>query len=125
VKWIAENQGAFWVGLGWLGNVIFFSRFWVQWWATERRKRTVIPESFWWLSLVGSGCLLAYSLAQKNSVFILAYALNWIPYARNLVILRRHRGTQIGCPSCEESSFLTSNFCPSCGTRLITPKADR
>ena len=49
----------FWKVVGWTGNAIFSSRFLVQWWATEKHKRVVVPAAFWWLSLVGSGCLLA------------------------------------------------------------------
>ena len=44
-----------WKVIGWAGNVIFFSRFFVQWIATEKQKRVVVPISFWWLSLIGSG----------------------------------------------------------------------
>ncbi|HPF15211.1 MAG TPA: lipid-A-disaccharide synthase N-terminal domain-containing protein, partial [Planctomycetota bacterium] len=40
----------FWAALGWLGNVGFFSRFFVQWLASERAGRSVAPQAFWWLS---------------------------------------------------------------------------
>ena len=43
-----------WKVIGWIGNVVFFSRFFVQWWATEKHKRVVVPNAFWWLSLAGS-----------------------------------------------------------------------
>ncbi len=43
-----------WKLIGWLGNLVFFSRFFVQWYATERLKKVVVPPAFWWLSLVGS-----------------------------------------------------------------------
>ncbi len=64
-----------WKVVGWLGNAVFFSRFVVQWYATEKRKQVVVPSAFWWLSLTGSLLLLAYALFyQKDSVFIFAYA---------------------------------------------------
>ncbi|HEY5345334.1 MAG TPA: lipid-A-disaccharide synthase N-terminal domain-containing protein, partial [Verrucomicrobiae bacterium] len=66
-----------WKVVGWLGNAIFFSRFFVQWYATEKKKQVVIPQAFWWLSLIGSVTLLCYSLHQKDSVFIFAYAFTW------------------------------------------------
>jgi lipid-A-disaccharide synthase-like uncharacterized protein len=62
-----------WKTLGWLGNVVFFSRFLVQWFATEKKKQVVVPISFWWLSLIGSLLLLIYGLHQRDSVFIFAY----------------------------------------------------
>src|SRR5512137_2837246 len=78
-----------WQVVGWMGNAIFFSRFFVQWWATEKHKQVVVPNVFWWLSLLGSLCLLAYGISQRDDVFVFAYAFTWIPYVRNLVISRR------------------------------------
>src|SRR5262250_121483 len=76
-----------WKVVGWAGNAVFFSRFLVQWYATEKLKRVVVPTAFWWLSLAGSLLLLSYALFyQRDSVFIFAYAFTWIPYIRNLVI---------------------------------------
>ena len=43
-----------WKVVGWVGNVVFTSRFFVQWYATEKRKQVVMPVIFWWLSLAGS-----------------------------------------------------------------------
>ncbi len=45
-----------WKVVGWLGNVVFFSRFFVQWYATEKRGQVTVPSSFWWISLIGSFC---------------------------------------------------------------------
>ena len=55
-----------WKVVGWMGNIIFSSRFFVQWWATEKHKRVVVPSAFWWLSLSGSGCLLMYALFYQR-----------------------------------------------------------
>ena len=108
-----------WKVVGWLGNAVFFSRFVVQWYATEKRKQVVVPSAFWWLSLTGSLLLLAYALFyQKDSVFIFAYAFTWIPYIRNLIIHRRHKNAHILCPDCELNCPPQSNFCPNCGTPL-------
>ncbi len=108
-----------WKVIGWLGNAVFFSRFLVQWYATEKRKQVVVPSAFWWLSLTGSLLLLSYALFyQKDSVFIFAYAFTWIPYIRNLVINRRHKNAHILCPDCEMNCPPKSNYCPNCGTPL-------
>jgi lipid-A-disaccharide synthase-like uncharacterized protein len=106
-----------WKIVGWLGNLVFFSRFFVQWYATERLKRVVVPPSFWWLSLVGSGLLLAYALFyRQDSVFIFAYAFTWIPYIRNLIIQRRHESAHLDCPQCGFSSPPSAKYCSACGT---------
>src|SRR5207247_10519751 len=107
-----------WKVVGWLGNVVFFSRFFVQWYATERRRRVVVPTSFWWLSLIGSLLLLIYSLRQRDSVFIFAYLFTWIPYIRNLMIQRRHADAHLGCPGCGASCPPQWRFCPACGATL-------
>jgi len=108
----------FWKVVGWLGNAVFFSRFFVQWYATEKLKRVVVPMAFWWLSLAGSLLLLSFALSERSSVFIFAYAFTWIPYIRNLVIHRRHLDAHLDCPKCAKSCPPHSNFCSACGTRL-------
>ncbi len=108
-----------WKVVGWLGNAVFFSRFFVQWYATEKLKRVVVPTAFWWLSLAGSLLLLGYALFyKKDSVFIFAYAFTWIPYIRNLIIHQRHAEAHLDCPNCGISCPPQSNFCFSCGSRL-------
>jgi lipid-A-disaccharide synthase-like uncharacterized protein len=107
-----------WKVIGWMGNAVFFSRFFVQWYATEKLKQVVVPVIFWWLSLTGSLLLLVYSLRQQDSVFIFAYLFTWIPYIRNLIIHRRHKAAHLGCPECGSQCPPQSNFCFACGTRL-------
>ena len=107
-----------WKVVGWLGNAVFFSRFFVQWYATEKKKQVVVPQAFWWLSLVGSVTLLSYSLHQKDSVFIFAYAFTWIPYIRNLMIHRRNKAAQSVCAQCGQKNPPQSNFCPNCGVKV-------
>ena|ERR1017187_70526 len=107
-----------WKGVGYAGTVIFFSRFLVQWYATEKRKQVVVPQAFWWLSLVGALLLFAYSVHQRDSVFIISYAFTWIPYIRNLMIHQRHKEAHTDCSGCGRSCPPQSNFCPNCGARL-------
>ena len=111
-----------WKVVGWVGNAVFFSRFLVQWYATEKLKRVVVPVAFWWLSLSGSFLLLIYSLRQRDSVFIFAYAFTWIPYIRNLVIHSRHEEAHLDCLECGKSWVPPSNFCSECGARLTVPE---
>ena len=107
-----------WKLVGWTGNVIFFSRFFVQWWATEKHRQVVVPNVFWWLSLVGSLCLLAYGVSTGDSVFIFAYVFTWIPYVRNLMISHRADRSRADCPGCETRCPPRANYCPECGVRL-------
>ena len=113
-----------WEIVGWLGNLVFFSRFFVQWYATEKKKQVVVPTAFWWLSLAGSLLLLLYAIFgqekhhKRSWVFIAAYAFTWIPYVRNLVIHHRHARTQLNCKSCAAVCVPGSNFCAQCGARL-------
>jgi lipid-A-disaccharide synthase-like uncharacterized protein len=109
-----------WKAVGWLGNFVFSTRFLVQWYATEKLKRVVVPNTFWWLSLVGSLLLLSYSIHKRDSVYIFAYGFAWIPYIRNLIIQRRHAAAHLDCPGCGKLCPPHSNFCYSCGTRLTS-----
>jgi|SRR6516165_6598599 lipid-A-disaccharide synthase-like uncharacterized protein len=117
-------QWSVWKVIGWLGNAVFFSRFFVQWYATEKLKQVVVPTAFWWLSLAGSLLLLSYALfKQRDSVFIFAYAFTWIPYIRNLIIHYRHKQAHLGCPACGVLCPPSSKFCYSCGQQLNVAKA--
>src|SRR5213593_835101 len=107
-----------WEALGWLGNGLFTSRFFVQWWATERQKRVVVPPAFWWLSMAGSGCLLIYGIHKQISVFIFAYIFTWIPYIRSLIIGERVKRSEVACAACEAPSPASARFCAQCGVKL-------
>jgi len=108
-----------WKVIGWMGNAVFFSRFFVQWYATEKRGQVVVPLLFWWLSLAGSLLLFSYALFyQRDSVFIFAYAFTWIPYIRNLVIHRRHERSQLVCSACGAKAAPTGKYCGQCGVKL-------
>jgi len=104
--------------IGWCGNAVFFSRFFVQWYVTEKKKQVVVPPIFWWLSLGGSLLLLIYALHQTDSVFIFAYLFPWIPYLRNLIIHYRHERAHTVCAGCGKKIPPQSNFCPNCGVKV-------
>lgn len=114
-----DGHFKWWEIVGWAGNAIFSTRFFVQWYATEKKKRVVVPMIFWWLSLTGSLLLLAYALfAQKSLVFVFSYVFAWIPYVRNIIIHRRHSEAHVECPACHAECPPQSNFCFSCGKAL-------
>ncbi|RME75060.1 MAG: hypothetical protein D6776_03965 [Planctomycetota bacterium] len=87
-----------WLALGFAGQAVWVSRFPLQWWISERQGRSVLPASFWWVSIAGALLLLAYALWRRDIVFILAYALNPVPYARNLMLIYRRRRLDAAAP---------------------------
>jgi lipid-A-disaccharide synthase-like uncharacterized protein len=114
----------FWNIVGWTGQFVFFSRFIVQWYATEKKKQVVVPSTFWYLSIGGSLLLLLYAVFyDKHYVVIFSYAFSWIPYIRNLVIHYRHKEAHLDCPNCKRSCAPESKFCSECGTRLAAAEA--
>lgn len=80
-----------WYIVGFLGQAFFFSRFLVQWIASEARRQSVVPVAFWYFSILGGLLLLVYSIARHDPVFIVGQALGQIVYFRNLALLRRER----------------------------------
>ncbi|MDO8425496.1 MAG: lipid-A-disaccharide synthase N-terminal domain-containing protein [bacterium] len=73
-----------WTWFGFLAQAFFFGRFVVQWWATEKHRRVVIPAAFWWLSLVGGTLIFVYALVRRDPVFVVGSALALVIYARNV-----------------------------------------
>jgi lipid-A-disaccharide synthase-like uncharacterized protein len=83
------GESGFWIAVGLVGNAAFALRFIVQWIASERARRSVVPASFWYLSLVGAAILLAYAIHRRDPIFTLAYLPNGFIYVRNLYLMRR------------------------------------
>jgi lipid-A-disaccharide synthase-like uncharacterized protein len=66
-------------------------RFVVQWLASERLKRSIIPNAFWYFSLAGGATLLAYAIHKRDPVFIAGQGLGLFVYLRNLYLIRTGR----------------------------------
>ena len=88
---ITSPIGLCWVALGLGGQLLFTGRMLVQWLASEKSRRSVIPISFWWMSLIGSTMLLVYFIWRRDIVGIIGQATGWVIYIRNLVLIRRSR----------------------------------
>jgi lipid-A-disaccharide synthase-like uncharacterized protein len=84
-----RGVGGAWIALGLLAQLIFSARFVVQWIASERAKESVVPLSFWYLSLVGAVLLLAYAIHRRDPVFILGQSTGSFIYLRNLQLRGR------------------------------------
>ncbi len=76
-----------WVCIGLGAQLMFSARFIVQWVASERERRSVVPELFWWLSIVGGLTLFAYAIHRQDPVFILGQSVGVVIYTRNLWLI--------------------------------------
>jgi lipid-A-disaccharide synthase-like uncharacterized protein len=77
--------------IGMLGQVCFFSRFLVQWVASERKRQSTVPIAFWYLSIGGGAMLLWYALWRKDPVISLGQAVGLFVYVRNLMLIHRYK----------------------------------
>jgi lipid-A-disaccharide synthase-like uncharacterized protein len=81
----------FWLIFGFIGQAMFTMRFIVQWIASEKKKESVIPVSFWYFSLAGGLIVLFYAIHRMDPVFILAYLPGNFIYFRNLCFIYKKR----------------------------------
>ena len=81
-----------WVLLGFAAQAFFTARFAVQWIASERVGRSVIPVAFWWCSIGGGLLLFVYALYRRDPVFIAGQGFGVFVYLRNLYFVLRERG---------------------------------
>ena len=78
-----------WLAFGLLGQLIFGTRFIVQWIASERRRESHIPLVFWYLSIIGGIITTAYAIHKRDAVFIIGQGAGLVVYIRNLMLIYR------------------------------------
>jgi lipid-A-disaccharide synthase-like uncharacterized protein len=78
--------------VGYAGQALFTMRFVVQWIATERAKKSVIPVAFWFFSIGGGLLLFVYALYIQDPVFILGQGFGVFVYLRNLYFVYKEKG---------------------------------
>ncbi|MCQ8129098.1 lipid-A-disaccharide synthase N-terminal domain-containing protein [Methylomonas rivi] len=88
------DSNTVWLIIGFVGQALFSARFLVQWLASERQKKSVIPVMFWYFSILGGSTLLIYSIHKQDPVFIAGQAGGLLIYARNLYFVIRHTNRQ-------------------------------
>lgn len=93
IAWFHDQSTAdlVWIGLGFFAQFLFMMRFVVQWIASERAKRSVVPELFWYFSIGGGVLLLAYSVYRVDPVYMFGQGLGLIIYFRNLYFVWNHK----------------------------------
>jgi lipid-A-disaccharide synthase-like uncharacterized protein len=85
------DRATIWLIIGFLGQGFFFMRFVVQWIASERAKKSIIPSAFWFFSVGGGTVLLIYAIYREDPVFIAGQALGLFIYFRNIFFIVRER----------------------------------
>lgn len=80
-----------WILLGFVAQAMFTMRFVVQWLASERAKRSVIPIAFWFFPLAGGSLLFIYAIQRQDPVFIAGQGLGLFIYVRNLWLIANER----------------------------------
>lgn len=78
-----------WLGIGFFGQSLFFSRWLLQWFVSEKKAESQIPVSFWYMSLAGSVIVLAYAIHKIDPVFIAGQSVGTVVYIRNLILIHR------------------------------------
>ena len=83
-----------WVTFGTLGQLVFFSRWIIQWLSSEKKKSSVIPVAFWWCSLLGGFITLIYAKHIGSFPFMLAQGIGLIVYSRNLILIYKKKNNE-------------------------------
>ncbi len=81
------SEAWLWIVIGFLGQALFSARFIVQWLASERARKSIVPKAFWYFSLGGGAVLLAYAIHRADPVFITGQAAGLLIYLRNLYLI--------------------------------------
>ncbi len=117
-----STQEKIWVAIGLVGQAMFSMRFVLQWLASEKQKKSVIPITFWYFSIAGSLILLSYAIYRRDPVFILGQSFGMFVYLRNLYFILWHKDKPAlsgeseavsvppECPPCPP--------CPKCGAEI-------
>jgi lipid-A-disaccharide synthase-like uncharacterized protein len=82
-----------WHFFGTLGYILFSTRFFIQWWLSEKEQKSYLPESFWWSSLLGTLLVLAYTFKIGDSVNFIGPFLGSFIYTRNLILIYKRKTT--------------------------------
>jgi len=80
-----------WLIFGLVAQLLFTARFMVQWIASEKAGKSVVPTAFWIFSILGGGMTLVYGLVKREPIIILGQALATFIYVRNLMLIARSK----------------------------------
>jgi lipid-A-disaccharide synthase-like uncharacterized protein len=94
-----------WIAVGFGGQLAFTGRILIQWLVSERKRESVIPVAFWWLSLGGGAMLFAYFVWRQDIVAVLGQSAGVVIYARNLRLIHKQRRRAARQAAREETSL--------------------
>ena len=83
------TDSVWWTVLGFLAQGLFSARFLVQWIASEKHRRVVVPVHFWYFSIIGGWLNLAYTTHVAKTPLILGAVASLITSHRNLYLHNR------------------------------------
>ena len=103
-QWWAATPTAelVWLAIGFMAQLMFSMRFILQWVVSERARRSIVPEAFWYFSFAGGAMLFAYAIYRMDPVFILGQGGGLLIYARNIHLIwqgRSRDGRAAAAPS--------------------------
>jgi lipid-A-disaccharide synthase-like uncharacterized protein len=84
----------FWLAFGLIAQLAFAARFLVQWIASERAGKSVVPLAFWFFSIGGGLLTLVYGLVKREPVIIIGQLVSNIIYVRNLMLIFKNRAKE-------------------------------
>lgn len=97
------NSETAWLIVGFAGQLLFFARFLVQWWQSERQRRSVVPTQFWYFSIGGGAILLLYAIHKLDPVFIAGQFMGLLVYSRNIYFIMRERNELATKPASQDN----------------------
>ena len=88
-QWWTEISGVemAWIFFGFIAQSMYFMRFLLQWIASERVRRSIMPETFWYFSFAGGLMLFIYALHRADPVIMLGQFFGLFIYARNIYLI--------------------------------------
>lgn len=88
---LSLDKATIWLIVGFFGQILFFMRFLVQWIASERAGKSVIPDLFWYFSISGGSILFFYAIYRQDPVFMMGQSLGLLIYLRNIYFIKKEK----------------------------------
>jgi lipid-A-disaccharide synthase-like uncharacterized protein len=98
-----------WVTIGFVAQLMFSMRFLIQWIASERAKQSIVPETFWYFSVLGGALLFAYATYRLDPVFMLGQGMGLFIYARNIQLIWRDKARGVVGAAADRTSNITGS----------------